>query len=192
MKFLSKLFLVVLAVASMTFAQTTYFVNVQTGLDGYDGLHATVTGVPGEGPKQTINNAIAAASSGDIISVDYANGNLYNENVVVGIGVGSKQLTFTSTGGVAPNVVSFIINNGDAAPNNKETFTGPFNLTGLNPGTAAMTPSLVLTAGSVVGASNLTVANLVVRTAGTVDSQLQYSGVVNFMYNGRCCYYYWL
>lgn len=188
MKFLSKLSLLVIFLTSMTFAQTTYYVNVQTGLDGYNGLSADVTGVPGEGPKQTIQNAIAAASSGDIISVAYANGNLYNEKVVVGIGAASKSLTFTSTGG-APNVVSFTINNANAAaatPNNTETFTGPFNLTGLA-ATAAVdiAPSLILTAGKVVGASNLTVARMVVRTAGTVDSQLDYApGLVHFMYNG--------
>ncbi|MBN1398516.1 MAG: T9SS type A sorting domain-containing protein [Bacteroidetes bacterium] len=169
--------------ASVTQAQTTYYVNAVTGLDGYNGLSPTVTGAPGVGPKLTINNAIAAASSGDVISVDYADGNLYNEAVVAGNGAtttpGSKRLTFASTNGT-PNVVSFQANNGLAAPNNTITFTGPFKF---NTG-------LTLSAGAVIGAGNITVGGTVTRTAlsasnsGTVDAQLLYTGTVNFVYNG--------
>ncbi|MGB9592051.1 MAG: hypothetical protein ACPL1K_06005 [Candidatus Kryptoniota bacterium] len=61
---------------------TKWYVNVLTGLDSYDGSSPIPNG-PGVGPKQTINNAIAAASPGDTIYVAWANGNLYNENVVV-------------------------------------------------------------------------------------------------------------
>jgi hypothetical protein len=152
----------------MTFGQVTYYVDVINGLDGYNGLSATAQG-GGVGPKQTINNAIAAASNGDVIVVAYANGNLYNENVVLV----DKKLTFNSTGGT-PSVVSFVVNNTLAAPNNTTTFGGPFKFNN----------GLGLTAGKVVGANNLTVGATVVRTAGEVDAQLNYSGVVNFTYNG--------
>jgi len=152
----------------MTFGQVTYYVDVINGLDGYNGLSATAQG-GGVGPKQTINNAIAAASNGDVIVVSYANGNLYNEAVVVG----AKKLTFNSTGGT-PQAVSLVVNNNLASPNNTTTFGGPFKF---NSG-------LVLTAGKVVGGNNLTVGATVVRTAGEVDAQLNYSGVVNFEYNG--------
>lgn len=163
----------VVLIASSTFAQTTYYVDVQNGLDGYNGLSATVGG-PGVGPKQTITNAIAAASDGDIISVAYANGNLYNEVVTVADGgVTKKLLTFTSTGGT-PMVVSLTLNNTVASPNNTLTFTGPFKFSG----------GLTLTAGKIVGATNLTVGTPVTRTAGSVDSQLNFTGTVNFTYNG--------
>lgn len=162
------LFVLLLFLSSSAFGQTTYYVDVVNGLDGYDGLTPNVLG-PGQGPKQTITNAIAAASSGDIISVAWANGNLYNENVVLG----NKVLTFTSTGG-APNVVSFTVNNALGAPNNITTFTGPFTFTA----------GLTLQAGNVIGATNLTVGGQVTRTAGAVDGQLNFTGVVNFTYNG--------
>ncbi len=167
------LFLTVV-LGSSIFGQTKYYVDVQFGLDGYNGL-SPAAGGPGVGPKQTINNAITAASSGDTISVAYANGNLYNENVVVG----DKKLVFTSTGG-APVVVSLTINNTVASPNDITTFTGPFEIT----------TALTLTDGRVIGASNLTVGGTVTRNVvnatafGSVDSQLKYTGVVDFSYIG--------
>ena len=180
LKFSTIVFLFTIVLGSVSFGQTTYYVDVQNGLDGYNGLQPTPGG-PGIGPKQTITNAIAAASDGDIISVAYANGNLYNENVnylVLAAGP-NKRLTFTSTGG-APNVVSFTLNSNNAwAPNNYVTFTGPFTLT----------TGLTLTDGDIIGASNLTVGGAVSRNtaapaAGTVDSQLNFTGVVNFTYTG--------
>lgn len=181
---LKKLFtlvaLFVVLVASSTFAQTTYFVDVQNGLDGYNGLQQTV-GIAPNGPKATITNAIAAASDGDIISVAYANGNLYNENInyVVLAAGPNKRLTFTSTGG-APNVVSFTLNSNNAwSPNNFVTFTGPFTIT----------TGLTLTDGQIKGASNLTVGTFVSRNSatplfGSVDSQLNFTGTVAFFYTG--------
>jgi hypothetical protein len=159
----------------------TYFVSITGGSDGYNGQSPTwVSGVIG--PKLTIGNAIAAASSLDTISVDYGNGNLYNEAVVVGDGTasspGSKKLTFASTGGTAPNVVSFTANNGLVSPYNTIVFTGPFKFT----------TGLTLQAGAVIGAGNITVGGTVTRyalsniTSSTVDAQLQYSGTVNFVY----------
>lgn len=170
----------VVLIASSTFAQTTYFVDVQNGLDGYNGLQQTV-GIAPNGPKATITNAIAAASDGDIISVAYANGNLYNENInyVVLLAGPNKRLTFTSTGG-APNVVSFTLNSNNAwSPNNFVTFTGPFTIT----------TGLTLTDGQIKGASNLTVGTFVSRNSatplfGSVDSQLNFTGTVAFFYTG--------
>jgi hypothetical protein len=159
----------------------TYFVSITGGSDGYNGQSPTwVSGVIG--PKLTIGNAIAAASSADTISVDYGNGNLYNEAVVAGNGAstspGSKKLTFASTGGTAPNVLSFTANNGLTAPDNTITFTGPFKFT----------TGLTLQAGAVIGAGNITVGGTVTRyalsniTSSTVDAQLLYTGTVNFIY----------
>jgi hypothetical protein len=167
-------------VAGNAFA-TKYYVNVQTGLDGNNGLSAT-TGGPGVGPKQTISNAIAAASSGDTIVVAWANGNLYNENVVVGNGAattpGSKVLTFLTDGLGTPQVVSWTINNGLASPNDFTTFGGPFQIN----------TNFTMTKGRVVGGSNLTVGTsgntgVVTRTDGSVDSQLNFTGKVDFVYS---------
>lgn len=166
----------VMAFSAFAVAQTTYYVNVVTGLDGYNGLSPTVTGVPGVGPKQTIANAITAASPGDIVTIDYGNGNLYNENVTV-----TKKLTFgtsNNSGSGTPQVVSWTINNANASPDNTVTFTGAIKI---NAG-------LTLTQGSVIGAGNLTVGGFVSRAAqsnsasATVDAQLNYTGDVNFFY----------
>jgi hypothetical protein len=146
---------------------TTYYVNVQTGLDTYDGLSAVVGAFP-SGPKLTITNAIAAASSGDTISVDIGNSGLYDENVAVG----NITLVFKSTGGT-PHVKSWTLNNTLTSPGNRVTFLGPFQFNN----------GLTLTAGNVIGAGNLTVGGAVTRTAGTVDAQLLYTGTVNFVYN---------
>ncbi|MBI3787223.1 MAG: hypothetical protein HY276_03110, partial [Ignavibacteriales bacterium] len=171
----SVLLVLMLALSAMSFAQQTWYVNLQTGLDGYNGLSATVTGTPGVGPKQTIGSAITASSAGDIISVDIGNaGQTYNEVITV-----TKKLTFTSTGGT-PKVLSAVINNATASPNNTVTFTGPFQLTN----------GITLQAGAVIGAGNLTVGGTVTRYAisatasSTVDAQLLYTGTVNFVYQG--------
>ncbi len=179
---LSALFVVLTIVLSVGAFATTYYVNGITGLDGQNGLSATVTGTPGVGPKLTISNAIAAASSTDTISVDYANGNLYNEAVVLGNGAtlppGSKMMTFTSTNGT-PKVLSFTLNNGlVASGQNIVKFTSPFNITS----------GLTLQAGALIGAQNVTVGGSVTRYAisatvsSTVDAQLLYTGTVNFTY----------
>lgn len=149
-----------------------YYVNVITGLDGYNGLSPTVGGI-GVGPKATINNAITAASPGDTIIVDYGNGVLYNEAVVV-----TKKLVFgvsNNNGTGTPVIYSLNINNAAAAPNNTVTFTGPW----------LVQQGLTLTAGVTYGANNLTVAVSVTRVAAaaTVDQQINYSGVVAFFYN---------
>lgn len=166
----------IMVFGAVAFAQTTYFVNAQTGLDGYNGLSATVTGTPGVGPKATINNAIAAASAGDIIVVDFGNGTTYNENVTV-----NKRLTFgvsANSGSGTPTVTSWTVN--ITGVSNTCTFTGPFRF---NTG-------LTLSSGAVIGAGNLTVGGTITRTAlsattsSTVDAQLFYTGTVNFVYTG--------
>jgi len=180
--FISLVLLIGLLFLSTSVTQATkYYVNLGTGLDGYNGLSPTVTGVPGVGPKLTINNAVAAASSLDTISVDYANGNLYNEAVVVGDGTastpGSKKLTFVSTGGT-PNVSSFTMNNGLASTDGQMVFAGPFKFTG----------GLTLQKGALIGAGNVTVGGTITRYAvsatvsATVDAQLLYTGTINYSY----------
>jgi hypothetical protein len=151
---------------------TKYYVNVVTGLDGYDGLSALYT-TGATGPKYTINNAITAASPGDTIVVDYGNGNLYNEVVNA-----NKLITFASsnnTGTGVPVVYGFNINNAVASPGNIVKFINPF----------AVTTSFTLTIGIVNGANNLTVTGLVDRViaASTVDAQMNYAGTVNFQYD---------
>jgi hypothetical protein len=171
-----------LALSTVAVAQTTFYVNFVIGSDGYDGLSPTIT-LPATGPKQTIGNAIATASSADIISVDYAGGILYNEAVVVGNGApttpGSKELTFVSTNGT-PRVVSMTINNGLASPNNTITFTGPFTLT----------TGLTLLRGGVVGAGNLTMGNgaTIVRDGGSLSAVPTFGTSVNVMYVGGGSY----
>ena len=89
---LSTLLVLMLTMLSgASFAQQTYYVNSVIGLDGYDGLHPDVTGVPGQGPKKTITNAITAASSGDIISVEP------NAPYPEVLNVTDKHLTFATT-----------------------------------------------------------------------------------------------
>lgn len=152
---------------STTFAQTTYYVNNQTGLDGYDGLHANVTGVPGQGPKRTISNAITAASASDVISVEaFA---AYNETIVV-----NKKLTFAATGGTV-TVTALTLNNAAAAPADVVTFTGPYSFTG----------GVTLTDGKIAGGNNVTVGTALVFTIDngvSVDAQLNFSGSVAFTY----------
>ncbi|MCX6137673.1 MAG: hypothetical protein NTV54_09295 [Ignavibacteriales bacterium] len=177
------LFALTIILTVVAFAQTTYYVNVQSGLDGNNGLSAT--GSNPVGPKATINNAIAAASAGDIIVVDYGNGNLYNEDVVV-----TKKLTFNisaNSGTGNPNVRSWVVNNAVASPNNTVSFGGAFSIVNF----------LDLQNGSVIGASNLTIGGTPLApvvspyvkrwatgalTSAIVDSQLKYSGAVDFVY----------
>ena len=153
------LLIVMIVFVGELLAQQTYFVNVKDGLDGWDGSSPVFLG-PGVGPKKTMNNAILNASTGDIISVDYADGNLYNENVNL-----NKAVTLQSTNGT-PQIVSWNVSANISV-------NGPFKL---NTG-------LTLANGAVTGASNLTVGGQITRTTGTVDSQLNYTGVVNFTYN---------
>ncbi|HLP17652.1 MAG TPA: hypothetical protein VK470_15425, partial [Bacteroidota bacterium] len=169
----------------VSFAQTTYYVNVQTGLDGNTGLVAI--GTAPQGPKATINNAIAAASAGDIIVIDYGNGNIYNEDVVV-----TKKLTFNvsaNSGTGTPIVRSWVVNNATAGTgNNQVIFSGALSIVN----------SLTLQDGAVIGASNLTIGGTPMapvtspfikrfatgaNTSGTVDSQLKYNGAVDFVYD---------
>jgi len=172
---LSAMLMVLLVLVAGNAFASKYYVNVVTGLDGYNGLSA-VPGGPGVGPKQTINNAITAASAGDTIYVDYGNGNLYNETVIV-----NKQLRFETTansGSGPPLINTLAINNAAVAPGNTVTFGSPIWITS----------SFSLQQGAVIGAGNLRVSGTVTRTStaagvsGTVDAQLTYDGTVNFVY----------
>ncbi|NMB83132.1 MAG: hypothetical protein GYA14_15075, partial [Ignavibacteria bacterium] len=187
LKFSTLVLLFTIVLGSSSFGQTTYYVDVQNGLDGYNGLQPTVGAAP-NGPKQTITNAIAAASDGDIIMVAYANGNLYNENInYVVAAAPNKRLTFGSYGGGTPKVVSFTLNSTNAlAPDNYVTFSGPF----------LFTDGLTLTDGQIKGATNITVGGLapaatVTRNSatpafGSVDGQINFAtgALVDFVYLG--------
>lgn len=118
---LAALPLFVLAIGNAAVAQTTFYVNVVIGLDGYDGLSPTPN-PPANGPKQTISNAILASSPGDNIIVDYGNGILYPETVIA-----DKKLTFgvsSYNGTGAPLIYGLNVNIAAGPPNNTATFTG--------------------------------------------------------------------
>ena len=99
--------LVVLVVTfgALSFAQTTYYVNNDIGLDGYNGLSATIGAVP-TGPKRTIANAVSAAVNGDIIVIA-TTGSPYADD----LNTNGKTLTFNSSGGT-PIIANIIIADG--------------------------------------------------------------------------------
>ncbi|MHB8580368.1 MAG: FlgD immunoglobulin-like domain containing protein [Ignavibacteriaceae bacterium] len=155
------LVVVTILVSTTTFAQTTYYVNDQTGLDGYNGLSPT-TGGPGVGPKLTIDNAIAAASNGDIISIANT-GVAYTD-----LTTGGKTLTFTTTGGTP--VINSVTIGGNTS------LSGPFALAG--------TGTLTLTAGAVTNANNITInsGGTISVAAGTLDVAPAFAGTANLAY----------
>ncbi len=147
-------------VAGTSFANT-YYVNVQTGLDTKDGL------TPGNA-KHSISNAIAAAAPGDTISVDWANGNQYLEEVYV-----DKVLYFTSTNGT-PSVtnwrVKIVAASGSGITGNRCTFLGPYFFTG----------SLEIENGEIYGGGNLLVETQLIRYGvNTSTPTPNYSTVVH-------------
>lgn len=133
----------------------TFYVNNQTGNDANPGTAAQ--------PKLTVGSAIIAAPPGSTISVAYTGINYTEGNITI-----NKALTFTSTGGTPVFV------NADLIVTVNTAFTGPFQF-----------KDLTLTTGVVTGASNLTFSGNVTRTAGSVDSQINFTaGAHNFTYNG--------
>jgi fibronectin-binding autotransporter adhesin len=165
------LVLMITMLSGASFAQQTYWVDGVNGLDGLDGLHQTVTGVPGQGPKKTITNAITAASSGDIINV------IASAPYPEALNITDKHLTLNSESGTAEvtGLLTIDIDVAVITTNDNVTFGGPFKFSG----------GITLVDGSIVGGGNVTVAGTFTRTLGTsVDAQLLYSGVVNFVYTG--------
>ncbi len=155
LKRLVSLVLVFLFMGVIAQAQT-FYVNNQSGNDANPGTQAQ--------PKLTVGSAIIGAPPGSTISVAFTGDNYTEGNITI-----NKALTFTSTGGGTPVFVNAGI---DVQVNT--AFTGPFRFT-----------NLTLTAGAVTGASNLTFSGNVTRTAGTVDSQINFTaGTHNFTYNG--------
>jgi len=155
LKRLVSLVLVFLFMGVIAQAQT-FYVNNQTGNDAWPGTQAQ--------PKLTVGSALIAAGPGSTISVAFTGINYTEGNITI-----NKALTFTSTGGDTP---VFVFAGIDVQVNT--TFTGPFQFT-----------NLTLTTGAVTGASNLTFSGNVIRTAGTVDSQINFTaGTHNFTYNG--------
>jgi len=148
------MFFALLLLAGVVSAQT-FYVNNQTGNDANPGTQAQ--------PKLTVASALLAAPTGSTISVAYT-GITYTEG---NIAITTTPLTFTSTGGTP------VFSNASLTVSAATTFTGPFQFV-----------NLTLTSGAVTGASNLTFSGTVTRTAGTVDSQINYTaGAHNFTYN---------
>jgi hypothetical protein len=153
--------LVVLLVTfgALSFAQTTYYVNNDIGLDGYNGLSPTVGAVP-TGPKRTIANAVSAAVNGDIIIIAQTGSNYTDD-----LSTGSKTLTFNSSNGT-PVVANITI--GAAT-----IFTGPIAVAG----------TLTLT-DAVTGANNITIndGGNIIRGAGSVDVAPVFAGKAALTY----------
>jgi hypothetical protein len=165
------------------FAQTTWYVNNQTGNDGRNGLSATIP-VDDDfitGPKKTIGGATGAyAASNNVADIIVVANTGVAYSTVTGepatITIAAKR-TFQSTGGtveIAAGTV-FEVNNAVAAPNNTVVFnSGAFLLSG----------GLTLTAGVLTNSSQLiTVSGLITRSIAlaTVSGQLLYTQVMNLL-----------
>jgi len=152
------------------FAQTTVYVDNTPGMgnDFNNGLSPST-------PKATIGSALSEFPSGTIVSVK-GTGLTYNETVTLGAGVNEKEYTIGTYDATAPIITALVVNlTAVAAPyENKVTFTGPF----------VVNNGVTLTAGSAIGAGNLTVKTSIIITEGTVDAAVIYSGNVNVTYNG--------
>ena len=144
----------------------TYYVDVQEGNDSYNGWYATYQGNGLDGPKKSINGAIAAASPGDVISVDYATNNLYDD-----VTLDEQDLTFTSTGG-APRVARW-------THTEDKTFTGPFRIQ-----YELRMDDGVIKGSNASGNSFLTVMSdaKVYRKDGSIARQLNFEGPTDFFY----------
>ncbi|MGH2566755.1 MAG: beta strand repeat-containing protein, partial [Bacteroidota bacterium] len=168
-------------VGAVATAQTTWYVNNQTGSDGRNGLAAAIP-VPDDavtGPKKTVGGAQGAVSesnAGDVIVVA-------STGVPYGAGTGepgtiafTSKRTVQSTGGEVEISSLVQINNLNAAPNNTVVFnSGSFKFSG----------SLTLTVGVLDnGAGLITVSGTITRAvaAATASSQLLYTGTVNYSY----------
>jgi hypothetical protein len=122
MKKLSKVFFLIIVVASMTCAQQKLYVNNMIGLDGYDGLSPVVS-LPSQGPKASISNAITAAINGTSIYIA-ATGVPYIESPVV-----NKVITFvgySASSAVKPVEINLI--GGDMVFNPPGSGTVRFNI----------------------------------------------------------------
>jgi hypothetical protein len=98
------LVLLFVAVVGSTVAQTTYYVNNQTGDDANPGTQAL--------PRKSVTGALVSAPSGSTISVAYTGVNYIEPSIVIS----GRTYTFTSTGG-APVFVNaaFTVGNAGAA-----------------------------------------------------------------------------
>ncbi len=157
-KLLNLSFVLVLLTAFLVQAQT-FYVNNQTGNDANPGTQAL--------PKLTVGSAIIAAPPGSTISVEATGINYTEGNITI-----NKALTFTSTNTATNGAPVFV--NANLIVQVNTTFTNIFQFV-----------DLTLTAGTVTGASNLTFSGNITRTAGTVDTQINYTaGAHNFLYDG--------
>ena len=146
---------------ALSFAQTTYYVNNDIGLDGYNGLSPTVGGAP-TGPKRTIANAVSAAVNNDIIVIALTGSNYTDD-----LNTNGKTLTFNTSGGM-PVVANIIIS--DAT-----IFGGPIALTGAG--------TLTLSA-AVTNANNITIndGGTISRGAGSLDVAPVFAGKASLIY----------
>jgi hypothetical protein len=118
--------------------QTNLYVDGATGSDTYDGLSPTFTS-GSNGPKATIQAAIDAASSGDVVNVSAGT---YNETVTV-----SKAITLTGSG--TPTIKNLTMN------------PGPLTLGG----NLQISETLALTSGNITTGAN----TLIVSSTGSVS-----------------------
>lgn len=139
-KLIGMLFALLLFAGVMN-AQTTFYVNNQSGDDANPGTSLL--------PKKTVSSALIAAPSGSIISVAYTGIN-YVEGAIT---VSGKSYTFTSTGGNTPVFSGAALNVGPAA--------GSANITAAS----VASPTVITAAGH-----NLTTGDVVyISGTGNVD-----------------------
>jgi len=157
--------LVLLAFVGMTNA-ATYYVNNQSGNDGWPGTQAQ--------PKKTVASALIAAPSGSTISVAYTGVDYTETNITI-----NGDYTFVSTGGNTPRFLNARLIIGTlGAPNvnGTLTLTGPFRFDG----------GLDLLAGTVNNGNQLTIgtngAPDVYRTeyCTIANGQLQYAAASGY------------
>ncbi|MDZ7724952.1 MAG: hypothetical protein U5R06_19615 [candidate division KSB1 bacterium] len=158
--------LVTLSMLGVVHAEKWY-VHVLKGNDGYNGLYSLpIDGV--KGPKQTINDAIRAASANDTIYVAYANGNEYQPvNIDT---TDDKDMYFSPYQGEsdAPVVQKW-------ETIRRHTFLGEFLID---------EHLKIWGGGEFVNAYNLILASgsQIMRMDGTFDSSPQFSGWCNLTY----------
>lgn len=154
--------LILFMFSSTAIAQTTYYVNNVSGSDNSNGLTSATA-------KKTILNAIATASTGDIISVAATN-QIYTDSIIV-----SKPLTFASTNGKPQ--LSYFKANISGFSSNQVTFMAGFSL-----------QTLVLSKGKIQGSDSLTITpnGKVVRGSDSAQvlQQLKFAGQVDLEYTG--------
>ena len=104
MKALFVVFLIILVCfVSSSVAGTTYYINVTTGDDWYDGLAAEWDGV--HGPFKTIYKGIITSADGDTIMVADGTYKAHDIDFSMGLATGTRNLEFRSENGPEKTII---------------------------------------------------------------------------------------